>query len=309
LRYAQKIRKNFKTIAKFLLKMNKEQNKKTQNDKPQTTGHSWDGVEEYNTPAPRWWLTVWIVCIIYAVGYWFVYPTWPTLSGNTKGLKNWTQQSQLAESQNEITKRQNVYLEKFNKASFADIKKDKDLMEFAINGGKAAFQNNCAMCHGTGAAGQKGFPNLNDDDWLWGGKVEDIYSTLLYGIRSGHDKAREAKMPAFGTDKILTKEEIEQVTDYVLGFSNGQDQSQFPAGKELFANNCAACHNSSAKGNQEVGAPNLTDKIWLYGGSKEEVIYTITNSRNGVMPSWNGRLDNNTIKELAVYIHSLGGGE
>ncbi len=291
--------------------MNKDKNTKKNNikTKPETTGHSWDGLEEYNTPAPRWWLVVWLICIIYAIGYWFVYPTWPTLSGNTKGLKNWTQQSQLAESQNEITKRQNVYLEKFNKASFAEIKKDKDLMEFAINGGKAAFQNNCAMCHGTGAAGQKGFPNLNDDDWLWGGKVEDIYTTLLYGIRSNHDKARESAMPAFGLDKILTRDEIEKVADYVLAFPNGQDQSKMIEGKTIFENNCVACHTASGKGNRELGAPNLTDKIWLYGGSKEDIIYTIRYSRAGVMPYWNGRLDNDTIRQLAVYIHSLGGGE
>ncbi len=289
--------------------MNKEQNNKTINNKPQTTGHSWDGLEEYNTPAPRWWLIVWMVCIVYAVIYWFVYPTWPIPDGNTKGLKNWTQQSQLKESQDEINKKQGIYLEKFSKANFADIKQDKDLMEFALNGGKAAFQNNCAMCHGTGAAGQKGFPNLNDDDWLWGGKIEDIYTTLLYGIRSTHEKTRSSTMPAFGTDKILTRQEIEQVTDYVLSLSRGQNSDEFIAGKEIFANNCAACHGADAKGNREVGAPNLTDKIWLYGGSKEDIIYTITHSRNGVMPSWSGRLDNNTIKQLAIYVHSLGGGE
>ena len=293
--------------------MNKEQNKKTKNDKPQTkpktTGHSWDGVEEYNTPAPRWWLIVWTICIIYSIVYWFFYPTWPTLNGNSKGLKNWTQQSQLKESQDEISQKKNVYLDKFSKSSFAEIKQDKNLMEFAINGGKAAFQNNCAMCHGTGAAGQKGFPNLNDDDWLWGGKVEDIYTTLLYGIRSGHNKARESAMPAFGVDKILTKQEIEQVTDYVLSLSGGQGQIQFSAGKEIFANNCAACHGANAQGDRAVGAPNLTDKIWFYGKSKDDVIYTITNARNGVMPSWSDRLDDNTIKELAIYVHSLGGGE
>ncbi len=296
--------------------MNKEKKKKTNHKsptKPTTTGHSWDGLEEYNTPAPRWWLIVWMVCIVYAVGYMFIYPAWPTLTGNTKGLKNWTQQSQLKESQDEIIQRKNVYLEKFSKANFAQIKQDKELMEFAINGGKAAFQNNCAMCHGTGGAGQKGFPNLNDDNWLWGGKIEDIYTTLLYGIRSGHEKTRESSMPAFGTDRILTKQEIERVTDYVLSFSNGQDQSKLSAnkklGKKLFANNCAACHTANAKGDKEIGAPNLADKIWLYGSSREEIIHTITHSKSGVMPSWSNRLDDDTIRQLTIYIHSLGGGE
>jgi len=289
--------------------MNKKQKNSTKNNNPKTTGHSWDGVEEYNTPAPRWWLIVWTICIIWAIIYWFFYPTWPIPGGNNKGLKNWTSQSELRGFQDEITKRQNIYLEKFSKYNFDQISRDKDLMEFAMNGGKAAFQNNCAMCHGTGAMGQKGFPNLNDDDWLWGGTVDNIYTTLLYGIRSNHHKARSSAMPAFGNDKILTKQEIEQVTDYVLSLSNGQDQAQFPAGKEIFANNCAACHNASAKGNREVGAPNLTDKIWLYGNTKKDVFYTIYHSQAGVMPSWVGRLDDNTIKELAIYVHSLGGGE
>ena len=167
------------------------------------------------------------------------------------------------------------------------------------------------MCHGTGAAGQKGFPNLNDDDWLWGGKVEDIHRTILYGIRSAHDKARSSSMPAFGTDKILTKEEIEQVADYVLAISTHADVNGKANGNggEIFKNNCAACHQASATGDRDVGAPNLTDKIWLYGGTKEDLIYTINHSRAGVMPAWTGRLDEDTIKQLAIYIHSLGGGE
>jgi cytochrome c oxidase cbb3-type subunit 3 len=292
--------------------MNKKQkNQNNLKDKPNTTGHSWDGLEEYNTPAPRWWLIVWIISIIWAIIYWFFYPTWPVPGGNTKGLKNWTEQSQLKQSQEEIAKRKEIYLKQFSKASFAEIKHNKELMEFAINGGKAAFQNNCAMCHGTGAAGQKGFPNLNDDDWLWGGKVEDIYTTLLYGIRANHEKTRAAAMPAFGTDKILSKDEIGKVTDYVLSFSNQKNENEknFAQGKEIFTNNCAVCHGAQGKGNREVGAPNLSDKIWLYGGTKEEIIYTITHSRNGVMPAWIERLDDNTIKQLAIYIHSLGGGE
>jgi cytochrome c oxidase cbb3-type subunit 3 len=291
--------------------MNKEQKNKNKNQEPQTTGHSWDGVEEYNTPAPRWWLIVWMVCIVWAVIYWFFYPTWPIPGGNSKGLKNWTQQSQLKESQDEISKRQEIYLEKFSKASFAQINQDKELMEFAINGGKAAFQNNCAMCHGTGAAGQKGYPNLNDDDWLWGGKVEDIYTTLLYGIRSTHEKTRTSIMPSFGIDKILTKDEIDKVADYVLSLSDEKNKNEktFAEGKEIFVNNCAVCHGLNGKGSREVGAPNLTDKIWLYGSNKEDVVYTIVNARNGVMPAWKGRLDKNTIKQLSIYVHSLGGGE
>ncbi len=295
--------------SKELQNKSKDQYKKKIPGKPETTGHAWDNIEEYNTPAPRWWLIVWAICIIWAVIYWFFYPTWPIPGGNTIGLNKWTSQNQLSQSQEEITKTREIYLEKFSKSSFEQVKQDKDLMEFALNGGKAAFQNNCAVCHGTGAAGQKGYPNLNDDDWLWGGKIDDIYTTLKYGIRSTHDKTRSTIMPSFGTDRILTKAQIEEVTDYVLAFSNGEDQSKMVDGQKIFVENCVACHTASGKGNKLEGAPNLTDKIWLYGGQKEDVIYTITNSRYGVMPSWEGRLDEQTIRQLTIYVHSLGGGE
>ena len=281
----------------------------SKNNKPETTGHIWDGLEEYNTPAPRWWLIVWLICIIWAVIYWFFYPTWPIPGGNNKGISNWTSRSQLKNDQVEIEKRKDIYLQKFNKASFDEIAKDKELMAFALNGGKSAFQNNCAACHGTGAAGSKGFPNLNDDDWLWGGKIDDIYTTLLYGIRSGHSKARSSSMPSFGLDKILTKEEIEKVANYVLSLSDDKNIAKSGAGAEIFKNNCVACHSENGQGNREVGAPNLADKIWLYGGNKDDIIHSITYARAGVMPYWQGRLDDATIKQLAIYVHSLGGGE
>jgi len=282
-----------------------QQNKEKKS--PKTTGHDWDGIQEYNVPTPRWWLIVWIICIIWSFGYWVFYPTWPTINGNSKGSLNWTEQSQLAESQQEIFARKNVYLEKFSKASFAEIKKDPQLMEFALNGGRAAFKENCAACHGTGAAGYKGFPNLNDDDWIWGGKIEEIQQTLFYGIRSGHDKARVSQMPSFGLDQILKKDEIAAVTEYVLSLSGKTAYNK--NGDAVFKANCVACHGAQGKGDRKVGAPNLTDEIWLYGGDKSDINYSITFARAGVMPYWKGRLDDNTIKALAIYIHSLGGGE
>ena len=284
-----------------------EQKNKNENKQIETTGHEWDGLREYNIPAPRWWLIVWIICIVWSVIYWFFYPTWPTPGGNSKGSLEWTQQSQLAESQKEIFEVKKAYLDKFTKASFEQIQKDPELFEFAINGGRAAFKENCAACHGTGAQGAKGFPNLNDDDWLWGGKITDIYQTLKYGIRSGHEKARFNQMPAFGLDKILTKDEIEKTAEYVLSLSN---KGQFDAeGEKIFKANCVSCHGADAKGNRNLGAPNLTDAIWLFGDKKEDVIYTITHARNAVMPYWSERLDDNTIRQLAIYVHSLGGGE
>jgi cytochrome c oxidase cbb3-type subunit 3 len=292
-------------------KKNTEKNINQEN-KTDTTGHKWDGITEYDIGAPRWWLIVWFICIIWAIIYWFFYPTWPTKEGNSKGILNWTQQSQLNKSQNKIDEIRKEYLDQIAKSSFEEIKKNPELLDFALNGGKAAFKENCAACHGQGAQGYKGFPNLNDDDWLWGGKVEDIYQTLLYGIRSSHDKTRYSQMPSFGSAKILTKEQINNLIDYVLSFSakESQEKSQSIAeGEKLFAANCVACHGNNGKGKREVGAPNLTDQIWLYGNSQEELYQTIYYARAGVMPYWINRLDDATIKQLSLYVHSLGGGE
>lgn len=275
----------------------------------ETTGHEWDGIKELNNPAPRWWLWVFYICIIWSIGYWVVYPAWPTISGHTKGMFGWTEYEKLAVSQAEIVERQAEYLSAFEKASFDEIMNDPALYAFARAGGAAAFKDNCATCHGTGGAGGKGFPNLNDDDWLWGGKIEDIYTTLEYGIRSGHEDARLSQMPSFGADGLLKREEIAAVTDYVLSLSGGEKRDTYEQGAEIFAQQCATCHGPDGKGMREVGAPNLTDAIWLYGGDRETVYETVFYARSGLMPYWKGRLDENTIRQLSVYVHSLGGGE
>ncbi|MCB1784266.1 MAG: cytochrome-c oxidase, cbb3-type subunit III [Alphaproteobacteria bacterium] len=280
----------------------------------QTTGHSWDNgsLEELNNPAPRWWVIVWLITIVWAIGYWVVYPAWPTLSGNTKGTAGWTEYKKLAEDQAEITARQNVYLGRFEGASFDQIMNDPELYAFAVAGGRAAFKDNCATCHGSGAEGGKGYPNLNDDDWLWGGDIETIYQTLKYGIRSEHEDTRISQMPSFGKDGLLQPEEINQVIAFVQSLSQGHEGAhaeEIDAGAQVFADNCAACHGDNGKGMREVGAPNLSDNIWLYGGDHDSIYESVFNAHAGVMPAWVGRLDNNTIRELAVYVHSLGGGE
>lgn len=290
-----------------MVKKDDKKNQNTTKKVPQTMGHEWDGISEYNIPAPRWWLIVWLICIIHSVGYWFLYPTWPTPEGHTKGSLNWTQQSQLAESQQEISNKRDILLNEVSKLSFKEIQNDPTLMEFALNGGESAFKENCAACHGTGAQGAKGYPNLNDDDWLWGGKITDIHQTIKFGIRSEHEDARFSQMPAFGLDKTLNKKEIESVAQYVMSLSDSSINN--PKGKTLFKENCSSCHGPKGKGDRSVGAPNLSDAIWLYGDKEEDIIFTITHSRSGVMPYWNGRLSNSTIKQLAIYIHAKGGGE
>lgn len=273
-----------------------------------TTGHDWDGLKELNNPTPRWWLWVFYVCIIFSIGYWVVYPAWPVPGGATRGMAGWTSQSALRTAQAEVFARQDLYLQRFHGASFRQIMDDPSLYEFAKAGGAAAFKDNCATCHGTGGTGGKGYPNLNDDDWLWGGKIDDIYQTLQYGIRSGHIETRLSLMPAFGRDKLLTAKEIDTIADYVLRLHEGKNDISSD-GAQIFQKNCASCHGTDARGGREFGAPNLTNNIWLYGGDRATIIQTINNGRNGVMPYWKGRLNDDTLRELAVYVHELGGGE
>ena len=276
-----------------------------------TTGHAWDGIKELNTPLPRWWVITFYITIIWAIGYWIVYPAWPTISSNTKGLFGYSSRADVAVELANLEKIRGAKMAALATASLADIETDPQMLALARAKGKTVFGDNCAACHGTGAAGAKGFPNLNDDDWLWGGSLEQIQQTLLYGVRSGHPKTREGQMLAFGKDGVLKPAEIVTVANYVRELAGLPTRQGYDAkaGAKIFAENCVACHGDNAKGNPEVGAPNLTDKIWLYGSDEATLIETITNGRAGVMPAWEGRLDPTTIKAMAVYVHSLGGGK
>jgi cytochrome c oxidase cbb3-type subunit III len=276
-----------------------------------TTGHQWDGIKELNTPLPRWWLITFYLTIVWAIGYWVVYPAWPLISSHTTGLFGYSTRADVGVELANLEKIRGEKMVKLAATPLAEIEKDPALLALARARGKAAFGDNCAPCHGTGGAGAKGYPNLNDDEWIWGGKLEQIEQTILFGARSGNAKAHEGQMLAFGKDGILKPDQIVTVANYVrslagLSTSPGYDAA---AGKKIFAENCVSCHGDNGKGNQELGAPDLTDKIWLYGSDEATLIETITNGRAGVMPAWAGRLDPATIKALAVYVHSLGGGK
>lgn len=277
----------------------------------ETTGHAWDGIKELNNPLPRWWVSVFIFSIVWSIGYWIAYPAWPTIKGYTSGILKYSTRDEIAADLANLNKSRSATMAALNGVKVADIEKNPELLVIARAQGKAAFGDNCVPCHGTGAAGSKGFPNLNDDDWLWGGTAEQIMQTIQYGIRSGHEKAHDGSMLAFGRDGILKSQEIATVASYVRSLSGLKVEHAFDAvaGQKLFAENCASCHGAEAKGNPEIGAPNLVDKIWLYGSDEASVIETITNGRSGVMPAWSSRLDPTTIKALAVYVHSLGGGK
>ncbi len=276
----------------------------------ETTGHEWDGIKELNTPLPRWWLWTFYACCIWAVGYWIAMPAWPLISDFTGGVLGYSSRALVAERIAEARAGQRQYLDRIDAASTAEIAADAELLGFAMAGGRSAFAVNCSQCHGQGAAGFVGYPNLNDDDWIWGGDLEAIEATIAYGIRSGHDEARENEMAAYLRDELLEAEDVAAVTDYVLSLSGaGGEAASIARGAEVFAENCAACHQEGGVGSSDLGAPDLADKIWLYGGDRETVHASIANGRGGVMPNWDARLDSATIKQLAIYVHSLGGGE
>ena len=273
-----------------------------------TTGHDWDGITELDTPLPRWWLWTFYVTIVWGVIYTIAYPAWPLISSATAGVLGYSSRAEVAamiEAQNQANAE---VAAKVANATFDEIRSDADLDSFAQAGGAAVFRTYCSQCHGAGAAGAKGYPNLQDDDWLWGGTPDAIAHTVAQGIRWDEaDDTRYSEMPAFGDDELLTAQEIDLVADYVLSLSGKAEAGE--EGATLYADNCAACHGDQGLGDQEQGAPNLADAIWLYGGDKQTVVATITHSRYGVMPAWNTRLTESEIKAVAHYVHTLGGGE
>ena len=276
-----------------------------------TTGHEWDGIAELNQPLPRWWLWIFYACILFSVGYWIVYPAWPLVFSATNGVIGWNSRTAVDEAIAQLQADRGPMVDKLSKTEIAAIKDDPELLDFTRAYGSIAFKEDCAPCHGAGGGGAKGYPNLIDDDWLWGGSIDNIAHTIAYGVRNANSDSRYSEMPAFGRDGILTGAQIRDVTQYVRSLSGlpVPHGSDLEAGAKIFADNCASCHGDDARGDQEIGAPNLTDAIWLYGSATPDVVATITNARNSSMPAWSERLDPTTLKALTFYVHNLGGGE
>ncbi len=274
-----------------------------------TTGHEWDGLKELNTPLPKWWLYVFFACIAFSAVWVVLYPAIP-LQGAT-GTTGWTARGAIGGIVEAERARQEPMLARLRSATPAAIAANPELRAFALAGGRGAFAINCAGCHGAGGQGaQGGFPSLADDEWIWGGSMEAIQATIQHGIRNAEDDAaRTSMMPRFA-DGVLTPVQINDVAEHVLSLANrSTDAAAAGRGATVFAENCAACHGEQGRGNRDLGAPNLTDQIWLYGSDKASLVRNIGYPRAGVMPAWAGRLDPATVNMLTVYVHALGGGE
>ena len=306
--------------------------KEDPNSKVGTTGHSWDGIEELNNPLPRWWVWVFYLTIIWALGYAILYPAWPLIHGATPGLLGASTRADVQVEIDRFDAANAPIKAKLVAADLTAIEKDDGLKSYAMEAGKSIFATNCAPCHGSGAAGVKGkgYPNLLDNDWLYGGAIDAIHTTVTHGVRNTVDPdARNVGiyMPAWSAKATgaladmatakLTAEQVSQVVNYVLKMSGQKaDETKAAAGAQIFTENCAACHGADGKGNRDMGAPNLTDAIWLYGGDAATLTETLNLGRGGVMPSWGysapgtkARLSEDQIRAVAVYVHSLGGGE
>ncbi|MGA8610145.1 MAG: cytochrome-c oxidase, cbb3-type subunit III [Xanthobacteraceae bacterium] len=276
-----------------------------------TTGHEWDGIRELNTPLPRWWLWLFYATIIWSVGYWVVYPSWPLVSSYTSGVFNWHSRSTVVSDLAALQAQRSAMMARLASSSLQQIESTPALLDFARALGARAFADNCAPCHGAGGGGASGYPNLDDNDWLWGGTLADIQQTITHGVRSGDAQGHQGAMPAFGRDGMLQMSDIVLAANYVRSLSGlsttpGIDLAQ---GAKIFAANCAVCHGPQGKGNRALGAPDLTVNIWLYGPELNTIINGISNGHGGVMPAWGGKLDPVTIEALTVYVHTFGGGE
>ncbi|MEL6521874.1 MAG: cytochrome-c oxidase, cbb3-type subunit III [Pseudomonadota bacterium] len=271
-----------------------------------TTGHVYDGIEELNTPLPRWWLWTFYGTIVWGVVYTLLYPAWPLVTGATAGLLGYSTRAEVAARIDEHAQRNAALVEALVAADLASLSPQDDLHRYGTVRGEAVFRAHCSQCHGSGAAGAAGFPNLLDNDWLWGGTVDEIAHSIRHGIRNETDPdAHYSEMPAFG--EMLERDEIELLVDYVAALSS-TEVAEGPA-TELYLDNCASCHGDNAQGDRDLGAPNLADAIWLYGGDPDSLTETITYARFGVMPAWGQRLSDADVRAVALYVHSLGGGE
>lgn len=278
----------------------------------ETTGHEWDGLKELDTPLPRWWLYIFYATIVAAVIYWVLMPAWPIGNGYTKGVLGFSDRANVAADVGNLRAARAPMYERLAAASTAEIAADPELQQFARAAGESVFGDYCRTCHGAGGAGAPGYPVLADDVWIWGGSLAEIEHTLRVGVRADHPETRMSMMPAYGRDRILSRQQIGDVTEYVISISSARERLQPDGaaavrGALIYQEQCVLCHGATGAGDRSVGAPSLADDLWLYGGSREEIRRQIELGRGGVMPAWEGRFDAGTLRALAYYVHEMGG--
>jgi cytochrome c oxidase cbb3-type subunit 3 len=276
-----------------------------------TTGHVWNGIKELDTPVPRGVLMFLVVTHVFAVLWWFLMPTWPLGTTYTKGLLDTDQHKIIEQKLMAANAERAAWVNRIDDASFDEILADPQLMEIVETTGHRLFGDNCAACHGRDGTGQNNYPDLTDHDWIWGGGPEAIAQTITTGVNTSHEQSRVSQMPAFGRDGMLDTGQVSNVAAYVYSlshpaYSTPERIDAINAGQQVFLTTCAACHGENAKGNQEVGAPNLTDNFWIYGGDIGTIVTTVHGGREGHMPTWDERLTKAQIKILATYVYSLG---
>lgn len=279
-----------------------------------TTGHEWNGIKELDTPVPRGVLIFLVVTHIFAFIWWFLMPAWPVGETHTKGLLQTNQWAEVEKELREAHEDRDPWIKAFETGTFQQIMGNEQLMEIVQTTGPRLFGDNCAACHGTDGAGGAGYPDLTDNDWQWGGSVEDIAETMRVGVNAEHAESRQAQMPAFGNNfggGVLNQDQLRSVATYIYslsnkGFVNASNRQSVASGQAVYVDNCAVCHGQNAEGNRQVGAPNLADSRWIYGGDIQSITATIHDGRQGHMPTWDERLTPAEIKILALYVHSLG---
>lgn len=276
-----------------------------------TTGHIWNGIKELDTPVPRGVLLFLIVTHLFAFAWWVLMPTWPLGSTYSKGVLETDQRKSVESHLQEAQEERASWERQIETMTFAEIEADPQLMSIVKSTGHRLFGDNCAACHGQDGTGAINYPDLTDHDWIWGGDIEDIAKTMRVGVNSEHPERRTSQMLAFGHDGLLDRDQVHSVASYVYALSHPDYRSQDTAseidfGQEIFQTNCAICHGETAVGNKDVGAPNLTDDYWIYGGRLAQIVETVHVGRQGHMPTWDERLTETQIKILALYVHSLG---
>ncbi|PSM18433.1 cytochrome-c oxidase, cbb3-type subunit III [Nitratireductor sp. StC3] len=275
-----------------------------------TTGHEWNGITELNRPVPK---IIWLFLLstfLFALVWWVLMPAWPLGATYTRGLLGVDQRARLADDMASAAAARADWMAEIESKPVEAIRADPDLMRLARESGRTLFADNCGVCHGVTGAGGPGYPSLVDTAWLWGGDAQSVAETIRVGINTGHPESRLSQMLAFGRDGILERQALSDVVSYVRSLSQAPlapaEQAGVAAGATIFADNCAACHGEDGRGSQDVGAPDLTDGFWIYGGDRRSILISVDRGRQGEMPSWETRLSPVQRKLLTLYVLDLG---